>query len=510
VRTLPSPGAVSVAGLWASSVMLALGSAHAALAASLPTVSYRVSATVGTWQPLDVGDVAKTIGETALEVLTQPGLAQIERVSGAAALTPEGDYLLEVKGRLLDEAETHTIYLSFGPNKADDLPSFRATDTVVLSKLDRRAMLQKITESSRKAAAELLAMVRPALERAKAGKTTVELPPDNRPLPWRWPEVSLPKLPGGKYDLFASSAEARELALRHHVARLRADDAVSRRVVERCALEQKDTDLRRRCLEALAFASRTHGTTQRVVIEVFRKDTDSRVLGEADEQMQYFSGPARADAEQAWLEAAARGRVSSALEQLGEVPNLDVVIRSCLLASAKKQHYERSKRPCLELLPPLSYARRRAILWRFLEETDANSPYYLEGAGESEGRTGTEWQWAVEALLEESHTWDPALEEILWRRYQRSLSSFALDALSGWGAPSKRLVDRLLEAVQTGGDHGTVWGLKRMAQQDPALAPQILDGLSMMLQTGNYPKAIHKRVIEDAVRELSKPAKEPR
>lgn len=161
MRTLPSPGAVSVAGLWASSMVLALGSATAAQAASLPTVSYRVSATVGTWQPLDVGDVAKTIGETALEVLTQPGLAQIERVSGAAALTPEGDYLLEVKGRLLDEAETHTIYLSFGPNKADDLPSFRATDTVVLSKLDRRAMLQKITESSRKAAAELLTMVRP-------------------------------------------------------------------------------------------------------------------------------------------------------------------------------------------------------------------------------------------------------------------------------------------------------------------------------------------------------------
>lgn len=485
-------------------LLLVAGSAQAA---PLPTVSYRVSATVGTWQPLEIADVAKTIGENALEVLSKPGLAQIEKVAGKAAREPAGDYIIEVKGRLLDEAETHTIYLSFGPNKASDLPSFRASDTVVLSKLDRRAMLAKIAESSKKAAGELLALMRPSLERARAGKSlsAPETLPDDRPMPWKWPEVVIPRgKSGGAHDLFAKGGDARNAALRYHASNVRADDVASRQALERCALSHPDDDLRRRCLEALAIASRTVPSTQRVVIEVFRKDDESRVINEADEQMQYFSGGARADAEQAWLEAAARGRVSGVVENLGDVPNLDVVIRSCMLACGKKPKYQRSKSACIELLPPLSFARRRAVLWRFLEENDADSPYYLEGAGDREGSHGTDWQRAVESLLEASTRWDPELEEVLWRRYQRSLSSFALDALAGYGAPSPRLAGRLLEALQTAGDNSLVWGLLRMAKQDPALRPKIADELAMLVSTGNYPKSIHKRVLDDAVRDLAK------
>ncbi len=479
-----------------------------AWAAPLPTVSYRVSATVGTWQPLEIADVAKTIGETALEVLTKPGLAQIERVSGKSAEAPAGDYLIEVKGRLLDEAETHTIYLSFGPNKASDLPSFRASDTVVLSKLDRRAMLQKIAESSRKASTELLALMRPSLERARAGQSLAapSTLPEDRPLPWKWPDVVIPRDmgKGGQHDLFSKSHDARSAALRYHASRVRSDDRASRGALERCALSHSDDDFRRQCLEALAIESRREPATQRVVIEVFRKDDDSRVLTEADDQMQYFSGAGRDDAAQAWLEAAAKCRVSGAVEKLGEVPNLDVVIRSCMLACGKKPKYQRSKRSCIELLSPLGYARRRAILWRFLEENDGDSPYYLEGAGSGEGSSGTDWQWSVEALLDVSTRWDPELEELLWRRYQRSLSSFALDALAGYGAPSPRLADRLTEALQTAGDHQVVWGLKRMAAADPKLRPKIVDALAMMLHSGNYPKNLQKRVLEDAVRDLNK------
>lgn len=485
-------------------------STSGAAAAPLPTVSYRVSATVGTWQPLEIADVAKTIGETSLEVLTKPGLAQIERVSGKSTEAPAGDYLIEVKGRLLDEAETHTIYLSFGPNKASDLPSFRASDTVVLSKLDRRAMLQKIAESARKASTELLALMRPSLERARAGQSLAVSAtlPEDRPLPWKWPEVVIPRDMGrGQHDLFAKNGDARNAALRYHASMVRADDRGSRQALERCALSHTEDDFRRRCLEALAVESRRDPATQRVVIEVYRKDDDSRVLTEADEQMQYFSGAARDDAAQAWLEAAAKGRVSGAVEKLGEVPNLDVVIRGCMVACGNKPKYQRGKRSCIELLSPLGYARRRAILWRFLEENDADSPYYLEGAGDREGSTGTDWQWAVEAVLEVSTRWDPELEELLWRRYQRSLSSFALDALAGYGAPSPRLVDRLMEALQTAGDHQLVWGLVRMAKADAGLRPKIADGLAMLAQTGNYPKNLQKRVLEDAVRDLAKLAK---
>jgi len=462
----------------------------------IPSVTYKVSATVGTWQPLEVADVAKTIGESSLEVLSRPGLMQIEKTPGK-----DTDYLVEVKGRLLDEAETHTIYLSFGPNKKSDLPSFRVSDTVVLSKLDRKAMVARIAESSKKAAAELLALMKPQLER-KDGVAPPSSLPEAKPPPWKWPDVVIPTGMGKGGDLFSKSSDTRRAALRSHVSQTRAGDAGSRHALERCALDHPEEEMRLGCLAGLKPASRHVGTTQRVVVDVYRKDKADRVRQEADEQMQYYSGPARDEAIQAWLESAAQGRVSGVVDQLGDVPNLDSVIRSCMVSAGKREKYQRNKSQCLELLDPLSVARRRAILWRFLEETDADSPYYLEGAGEREGSIGTDWQRAAEAILDVSTSWDPGMEEILWRRYQRALSSFALDALAGYGAPSDRLTDRLLEALQTGGDHQVLWGLTRFAKKDPKLAPKIKEQLAMMLQTGSYPKTLNKRSLEEAVKKL--------
>ena len=134
---------------------------------------------------------------------------------------------------------------------------------------------------------------------------------------------------------------------------------------------------------------------------------------------------------------------------------------------------------------------------------DPGSPYYLKGAGEREGSTGTPWNRAVDALLEDIPAWDPKLEDILWARYQRTLSSSAMSTLCSWAAPSERLAKRLLEILQTKGESRALHGLVRIAKADPKLAPQVKEGLSKLLALGTFPKNISERDLERALSRLT-------
>lgn len=483
-------------------------------AGSIPTASLRVSATVGAWQPLDIADVAKTIEQAALEVLTKPGLLQVERRAGkkapAGGAEPELDYAIEIKGRILDEAESHTVYLSFAPGRKNDLPSFQASDTVVLSKLDRRKMVERIEASAKKAATELLESLKPALSSAQKppGAAYVDVLPDKRATPWQWAEPVIETNLGkqGAHDLYSKNSDERGKALRALVSWSLTDAGAYPQLIN-CTLKHPDTETRRSCLKALARPSRRNGAVQRVVISAFRRDKAREVKAEAEEQMMYFTGGGRDEAIQAWLESAAACESTGPLKQLGDLPNLDLTIKSCLVACGKKEKYQRSKSSCIELLEPLSFTRRRAVVWRFLDEVNPESPLYLEGAGEREGSIGTDWQRAMESLLDASTRWDPAVEEILWRRYQRFLSSFALDALAGYGAPSERLAGRLLEALQTGGDHRVLWGLKRMSAQSPPIRAMVRDKVAELKATGQYPKTVTKQALEELLRDLEKQSK---
>ncbi|MFO0722982.1 MAG: hypothetical protein U1E65_04295 [Myxococcota bacterium] len=479
----------------------------AAEAATIPSATLKVSATVGSWQPLDIADVAKTIEQAALEVLTKPGLLQIERQAGKKEAVTL-DYAIEIRGRILDEAESHTVYLSFSPGKKSDLPSFQASDTVSLQKLEKKAMVQKIEASAKKAASELLESLRPALERGQkpADAPFVDVLPDKRATPWQWPEVVLSdtnqKL--GKHDLYSKNADERGAALRVAVSAALANPRQVG-ILEACALKHPDQETRLGCLKGLSRASRRSVAVQRVVISAFRHDKADQIRSEADAQMVFFTGAGREEAIQAWLESASSCQTPGPLAELGDLPNLDLAIKSCLLACGKREKYQRGKSTCIGLLGPLGYSRRKAVLWRSLDEVSPEAPLYLEGAGDAEGRIGTDWQRAVEAILDVSTRWDPALEEILWRRYQRFLSSFALDALAGYGAPSERLAGRLLEALQTsGGSYPLLWGLKRMAAKDPKIRAQVKDKIAEMKATGAYPKSIDKRALEDLLKDLER------
>jgi hypothetical protein len=473
------------------------------IGAAVPEVGYEVEATVGTWQPIAAVDLAKTVEQSVLEVLSKPGLVQLKKLKKDSA---QSDYRIEIRARILDEAETETVSLAFVPAGRSDLPSFNAARTISLSKLQRPAMLQKIDESARKAAADLLAVLRPSLERiasARSLESTGKGLPWPNELPFRWAEVTLDAPKGGSTaELASSKSEVRSAAVRSLASRVLLGESAARQMLEGCVLEHKSPEVRRSCLIALRPATRRFPSTQRVVIEAFRKDGSAEVKTEASEQMLYFSGFSRSEAIQAWLEAASEGSVVGPLAQLGDLPNLDVVIYRCLIASGKRPKYQRSKRSCIELLPPLSIERKKAILGKFLAEADPDSPYYLEGAGERENSTGTDWQWAVEAVLEGETVWDPGLGEILWRRYRRDLSHVALQTLAEYSPPSPELADRLIEALQTGGHHSILPALERMAKLDPALKAKIRENIAELLHTGNYSKSTRPYDLEQLVKKL--------
>jgi hypothetical protein len=182
------------------------------------------------------------------------------------------------------------------------------------------------------------------------------------------------------------------------------------------------------------------------------------------------------------------------------------VIVKCLLARRKGearptegQHFA-----CIELLEPLTHQRRRAILWPFLKETDKNGPRYLEGAGEREGSTGTPWARAVDALLEDATTWDPELEDILWGRYQRTLSSHSLQVLCDYAVPSKRLLERMLEVVQTAGAHCALRAVEKMGKKEANLGVLAKDRLAEMQAMGNFQKGVSADDLGRVIQAISR------
>lgn len=476
-------------------------------------VVYQVEASAGSWQPISPADLGQAVEAVVLEQLSKSGRLRLVRRPGPGTEAEPGAYTLIIRSHILDEAQTHTVSLQIGPGTLRDLPSLSAARTVELAQLKRGQMLERVQSSARQAAQALAKSLVGPLARTTSPDPTplndVDEPFDLDIKPWQWAPVQVPKSSSGRaaQDLFSRAAKKRQAALRE-LTSLALSDSSPRHALERCALEHKDERMRVGCLEGLRPLSRRLQPTARVVVEVYRKDDSSLVRREANDQMVYFAGPAKQAALQAWLEAAAQGQDYGPLEELGDLPNLDVAIRRCLEATGKKRGLDNKPRfRCISLLEPLPHNRRRAILWRFLREMSEDSPYYLKGAGEREGSIGTPWQRAVDALLDGLTEWDPKLEEILWARYQRTLSSSAMDVLCGWGAPSKRLAGRLLEILQTKGEGRALHGLVRIVKLDPQLRPMVVAKVEEMLQLGTFSKSVSERSLTDALKKMQREVK---
>jgi hypothetical protein len=464
------------------------------LAIASPRVGYTAGEAPSPWQPIEPEDVSATVEHAALEVLSKSGSFVFDKLRPPQPA--KEDYELRISGQMIDDTESHTVYLSFEPRGDSPLGSFRAADTVVIGKLPRAVMMQKIEASTRAAAAQLNGALSAALGRA--GNADPAL--DTSALPFKWPEMHVAASGVHSEDLHSPDYQKRMAALRELTSQALASPA-PRQTLEQCALTHKDKEMRLGCLRALKPLSRKVASTERVVIEVFRKDPESDIVNEASEQMLYFTGLARGDAIQAWLESAGKGRVVGPLQELGDVANIDLVIAHCLLAAGQKPKYQRSKSACLALMKPLPQPRKRAILWRLLKETDAESPLYLEGAGEREGSMGTDWQTAVNLVLDGARRFEPGLEALLWQRYERALSSAALDVLADEAPATPSLVDHLLEAMQGAQARRALQGLKRITKEAPQFKAQVRDKVAELQATSGYHKSVSSRDLEQFLRE---------
>lgn len=449
-----------------------------------------------TWQPVDLEDVERSVGQAALEALSASGQLKLIMTTEQQVRANPPSYLLRITGRMLDEAETHSVYLSFEPKSGAAIGSVRTSQTVSLSKLDKKTMLARMQQSAKAAAAELWASLKTALARGNQAPPPLDLKalPE---LPWKWSAVLAPsaRLPSAA-DLTSSDNEKRQAALRE-LTSIALHKTEPRHALEACALSNPHVDIRRGCLEALRPIARDLPQTQRIVIEVFRKDKESRIVNEASEQMHYFTGAGQQDAIAAWMERAAKGQVYGPFASLGDLPNLDLTIARCILAKGQLPNkWERERGACIEMLRPVPHERRKAILWPFLTEVDPDSPRYLGGAGEREGSTGTDWQRAVEAYIEDAPRFPSGLDEVLWRRYERTLSSSSLDILASHAEPSPLLAQRFLEAIQTGGSRDALMGLERFVKEDPKLRDAVIEKVSELLATESYHKKIKKPDLE--------------
>ncbi len=468
-------------------------------------LSYSVTAHRSSWQPIQKSDRKKAVEASALEVLTKSGKIQVGEPHQA-------DAHLLIDAQLLDEAHTHTVLLSVQASGNKQFPSLMTSDTVALKGLKRGQILQKIEASARKAAKKLYSSLGPTL------KTHHQIDADSSPgfddqqeLPFHWTPVSVPRPKAGRAEkeLWSKKRKKQEEALRVLSSLARTAKA-SRNVLERCALEHPSLKLRKDCLKALKPLSRQSAHTRRVVIEVYRKQPKKgrshdirRLREEALEQMKYFSGVEKRLATQAMLSATAAGHPPKIMQELGDLPNLDVAIHRCLQATGKKKRTEnRSRFSCISLMKPLPHGRRWALLKPYLRQTDPGSPYYLRGAGKSEGRIGTPWERAFKAVLETAPRWKKEWGKLLWKRYQNSLSASSINMLSGYAPANKKNANWLLEAVQTGGNQRALMGLQRMGQQSDRLRETILASLVELEQTQNYPKELGVRRLQSTINRL--------
>jgi len=143
-------------------------------------------------------------------------------------------------------------------------------------------------------------------------------------------------------------------------------------------------------------------------------------------------------------------------------------------------------------------------LWPFLNELDPDSPKYIEGLGQGEHSSGTDWNTAVDMLLEDAPAFPKGLEEILWRRYERTLSASSLDNLASHVPASELMTTRFLEVLQTAGGHEALSGLERFIDESPKLRPLIAERVSEMLATEQYHKSVNKSSLEQLIKRTKK------
>lgn len=453
-----------------------------------PAVRHLAKTETRSWEPIKVEEVNRVVEAAVLGTLTPGGHLRLEKADGFAALV-QRDYSLLIEGRFVEEAESYSIYLTFGPGQKKDLPSFHVFDTVGIGKRERGKMLELIEATAQRAGRRLAAVLNPQLERVRLRLVRPNL--DDTELPFQWEALALPEVGSPeswlRTLLDVRSPDHERFGALEKIKSQIFDQASARNAALRCALRDPKPELRAACVRALEPAARVHVPTQRLLLQAMREEADDAVMRSLLEVSKLFVGLSKKETIDTWLElvasdatpASTASGIAQALANEGDVPNLDVAVARCLRLEALAYG---KKYACIQwLLPKIPEARRYGVVYG-----------YLENAGFEYG----DGQLAFDSLLDlaiarGSDPLAPEYAELLLGLLERPgpvwMRRRVLFALERHPAPSPALLERVLAQVHKPGLANTALEITgRLARRAPDLAGMTVGALERLQETATW------------------------
>ena len=453
-----------------------------------PKVRYLSKTESRSWEPIKLDEVNRVVEAAVLGALTPAGMMRLEKAAGFGELV-QGEYTLLIEGRFVEEAESYSLYLTFGPGTEKDLPSFHVFDTAAIGRRERSKMIASIEGTARRAGLRLGEVLNPQLERVriKLGRPNL----DNTELPFQWEKLSLPSV-GSPKSWIKTLLDVREpdherFGALEKIKSQIFDQAAARDAAMRCALRDPKPELRAACVRALEPAARTHVPTQRLLLQALREEADETVMGPLLDISKIFVGLSKKETIDTWLELAASSATpassASSIGQLlskeGDVPNLDVAVAKCLRQEALDFG---KKYACIQwLLPKIPEERRFGVVYGYLLEAGFE---YGDG------------QLAFDSLLDlaigrGSQPIAPEYAELLLSIVERPAPVWmrrrALFAMERHPAPSPALLERLLRQVESPGLANTVLEISgRIVRRAPELAGMAVGALERIRATTRF------------------------
>lgn len=467
--------------------------------AELPEVRYTTTVVTRSWEPIALAEVERMVEQAVEEPLTAPGKMRFVR-SEVSALG-EGDYVVRVAGRFVEEAERFTVYLSFGPGKQDDLPSLVAAQTSdALGRKSRAEMERRIRETARRAAARLAEALSPWLDRARIDVAGPEAQPV---LPMQWGEIEIPEVTDRRKAIRTlmdprAPDHARGNALRE-VKGHAFDQQPARNAIEHCVLRDPSPELRARCVQALAPVARAHVPTQRILLHAMRTDVEERVLDALAKVSQGFVGLSRLETVATWLHmvatdatpARAAEKVARLLSKEKDVPNLEVAVAKCL--QQESVVYGKRYACAKSLLPRIPAERRPRVVWRYLQEAS------VFGSGER-----LTYEAVLAATMEDrKHPPSPAMSALMLDLAERPATGrlrYKATYLAGRYAPAtERTIERLLAlSHEPRLSRTAIQAAVAVVRREPSLAPATIAAFDALERKATwYPQPARSNPYEE-------------
>jgi hypothetical protein len=455
-----------------------------------PIVRYAARIEVKAWAPIEPEIVRASIESAILSALTASLQARLEPSSWSEL--EGGDYRLELEGRFVDEAESFSVYLTFGSGRSADMPSFFASESGEIGGRSPREMASAIGSLADRAGRRLAALLAPLFESKRLGRVRIPDDADSPSAggPFPIPDVARPSramsdlLDARKPNwIRAHALEALEPSI--------FDEPDARDAIVLCVLRDPWEELRARCTYALRGAARTHVPTQRALLGALRSEVDPRVMRALVSLTSSFVGLSRKECLEAWLEAIARTATpASVLEDIaalladeGEVPNLEYALVKCLrrdpaerLTEDGRDHLGWGSRGCLRLLahnvPP---TLRLSIAAAFLERARVFDDWQRSDVAE-----------LLQKLLPLMREDRVFRELVLKTAERRSAGRIRADLIRAYGASEggpacERAIDRLVElARDTRLTEAAVNAVEALARTDPRVRPRALAALGRL------------------------------